>query len=305
VALNAGLGSGRLGLGCAPLGNLYSAVDDTTAEAVVQAAWAVGIRLFDTAPLYGHGLSEQRLGRALAGLPRHEAVVSSKVGRVLVEGDPGPTIFAGVPRVRPRFDFSRDGVLRSIETSLARLGLDRLDVVHVHDPDDHEHEALDGAFPTLVELRQQGVIGAVGCGMNQAEMLRRYVDRVDLDVILLAGRWSILDHAVAARALLDRCVERGVGVLAGGVLNSGLLAGGETFDYEPADAARRAAADRLRAACARHGVDLLAAALQFPARHPAVHTVLVGARSDAEVTADADAFRRRLPDALWADPALA
>ncbi len=291
----------QFGLGCAPLGNLYAAIGDDDAQATVRAAWAHGIRLFDTAPLYGYGLSEQRLGRALAGLPRAELTVSTKVGRLLVDGDPGPTIFAGVPARRPVFDFSRDGVRRSVEASLTRLGLDRLDIVHVHDPDDHEHDALAGALPALIELRDEGVVGAVGCGMNQVELLHRFVDRVDLDVILLAGRWSLLDHAPAARALLDRCVERGVGVLAGGVLNSGLLAGGDTFDYGPADAERLAAAGRLRDRCTHHGVGLLDVAVQFPLRHPAVRTVLVGARSAAELDADLAASSTRIPDELWAD----
>jgi D-threo-aldose 1-dehydrogenase len=262
------------------------------------------VRCFDTAPQYGHGLAETRLGRALAGRPRDEVVVASKVGRLLRHVSPRPaTIFRDIPDVDPVFDFSRDGVLRSIEESLTRLGLDRLDVVHVHDPDDHEIEASSTAFPTLIELREQGVIGRVGCGMNQAEMLSRFVVQVDLDCVLLAGRYSLLDRRGAV--LLDQCAAHGVEVIIGGVFNSGLLATpevGATFDYAAAPAELVERARVLQAVCAEHGVALPAAAVQFAMRHPAVRTVLVGARSAAEITADVAYATAALPDELW--PAL-
>ena len=292
----------RLGLGCAPLGNLYETVTDEDAFGTVHAAFDAGVRWFDTAPLYGHGLSESRLGRALASLPRDEVVLCTKVGRVLrPAGSRRPdTIFRDVPAVDPVFDFSRDGVLRSIEDSLHRMGVDRLDVVHVHDPDDHEAQALESAFPTLIELRDQGVIGRVGCGMNQVSMLQRFVQQVDLDCVLLAGRWTLLDRSGAP--LLALCAERGVHVVLGGVFNSGVLADprpGRTFDYLPAGEDVLARARAMAALCDEAGVPLVAAALQFAGRHPAVGTVLVGARSAAEVQADAEHLRLRVPDELW------
>ena len=293
-----------LGLGCAPLGNLFSAISDDDAAATVDAAGDAGVRFFDTAPLYGNGLSERRLGAALAKRPRDEFVLSTKVGRLLREPPLGAaldTIFVDAPNLDPVFAYSRDDVLRSIDESLTRLGLDRIDVVHVHDPDDHEHEALTGAFPTLIELRDQGVIGAVGCGMNQWQMLDRFVDRVDLDCVLLAGRYSLLDRS-GADVLLPHCAERGVDVVLGGVFNSGLLADPEhntTYDYASAPAALVARARAMVRACCEQGVSLTAAALQFALRHPAVSAVVVGARSAAEVRADVAAAAAPIPDDVW------
>ena len=300
-------GAVHLGLGCAPLGNLFAAISDDDAAATVHAAWQQGIRFFDTAPQYGHGLSEVRLGRALASFPRAELTLASKVGRVLVAPSPGvvrpPSSFVDIPQVDPVFDFSRDGVLRSLDESLVRLGVDRLDIVHVHDPDAHEAEALSTAFPALVELREQGVIGKVGCGMNQVAMLARFVERVDLDCILLAGRFTLLDRSGAA--LLAQCAARGVEVIAGGVFNSGLLAtpvAGATFDYAAAPAELVARAQRLQAVCDGFGVPLPAAALQFVSRHPSVTHTLVGARSAAEIEADVAYADLAIDPALW--PAL-
>ena len=292
----------RLGLGAAPLGNLFSSLSDATAEATVGAAWDAGIRFFDTAPLYGHGLSERRLGRALRSRPRDEYVIASKVGRLLRPsvGESLPTVFVDAPDLDPVFAYSRDDTLRSIEESLNRLGLDRLDVVHVHDPDDHEAAALRGAFPALVELRDQGVIGAVGCGMNQWQMLDRFVARVDLDCVLLAGRYTLLDRT-GADVLLPHCAERGVGVILGGVFNSGVLADPEanaTYDYLAAAPEVVSRARALRAVCATHGVALGAAAMQFALAHPAVTSVVVGARSVDEVGVDVAYATTALPVAL-------
>ncbi len=294
----------RLGLGTGPLGNLFTSITDDEAIATVDAAWELGIRMFDTAPQYGHGLAEVRLGQALAGRPRDEYVLSSKVGRLLrhTEGTRPATAFREVPDVDPVFDFSRDGVLRSLEESLRRLGVDRLDVVHVHDPDDFERDALDHAFPALFELRDQGVIGEVGCGMNQSEMLARFVADLPLDCVLLAGRWTLLDRT--GGDLLDQCAASGVEVVLGGVFNSGLLATpepGATFDYTTAPVHLLGRARDLQDMCARHGVALPAAALQFGLRHPAVRTVLFGARSVDEVRADVALATSPLPEALWAD----
>lgn len=291
-----------LGLGCAPIGNLFAGVTDADARAAVDAAWAAGIRSFDTAPQYGHGLSETRVGAALRARPRDQYVLSTKVGRLLRPPTvAAPTVFADVGPLAPVFDFSRDGVRRSIDESIERLGVDRIDVALVHDPDDHEADALAHAFPALVQLRDEGVVSAIGSGMNQAAMLERFVEQVDLDCVLLAGRWTLLDRSGAA--LLDRCAERGVGVVLGGVFNSGVLVDPDhapTYDYAPAAAAVVDRARRLRAVCEAHGTTLPAAALQFAGRHPAVTTVLVGARTAAEVDLDVAWASDPLPDELWA-----
>ena len=293
----------QLGLGCAPLGNLYSAVSDDDATATVDAAWQAGIRFFDTAPLYGQGLSELRLGSALRSRPRDEYVLSTKVGRLLraVPGGPTPSIFVDAPALEPVRAYSRDDTLRSIEESLDRLGLDRIDVVLVHDPDDHEDEAIAGAFPALIELREQGVIRAVGCGMNQWQMLDRFVERVDLDCVLLAGRYTLLDRS-GAQQLLPRCIERDVGVIIGGVFNSGLLVDPDhdpTFDYATASPDLVARTRVMQDVCHRHGVGLSAAALQFALRHEAVTSVVFGARCVNEVRADVADAQVAVPDALW------
>ena len=288
-----------LGLGCAPIGNLFAVVSDEDAQATVDAAWDLGIRFFDTAPLYGHGVSERRLGQALHNRPRADYVLETKVGRVLrpAGSERPPTIFTDVGDLEPEFDFSRDGILRSFEESLDRLGTDRIDVALVHDPDDHEDDALREAFPTLIRLRDDGVIAKVGCGMNQHEMLGRFVEQVDLDTVLLAGRYSLLDRSGAD--LLDQCAERSVDVVLGGVFNTGVLIDPDThptYDYTTAPAEVLERARRLRAAGAAHGIALGAAALQFAMRHPAVTTVLVGARSAAEVELDVGFAATPIPD---------
>jgi D-threo-aldose 1-dehydrogenase len=293
-----------LGLGTAPIGNMFTVVGDEDASATVDAAWDGGIRYFDTAPLYGHGTSERRLGRALRARPRDEYVLATKVGRVLDPAGAGraPTIFTDVGNLEPRFDYSRDAVLRSLEESLVRLGVDRIDVALVHDPDLHEEDAMTQAFPTLVQLRDEGVVQAIGAGMNQHEMLERFVDRVDLDCVLLAGRYSLLDRGGAG--LLAACETRGVGVVVGGVFNTGILVDPDvhrTYDYAPAAPGVIARARRLRDACAGHGVPLGAAALQFAMRHPAVTTVLVGARSAAEVALDLAFAGTPIADAVLDD----
>jgi len=280
-----------LGLGTAPIGNMFTDVTDADAWATVDAAWEAGIRYFDTAPLYGHGASERRLGRALFNRPRDEYVLATKVGRVLDPAGPdrAPTIFTDVGNLEPHFDYSRVALYRSIEESLLRLDTDHVDVALVHDPDLHEDDALAHAFPTLIRLRDEGLVKAIGAGMNQHQMLERFVERVDLDCILLAGRYSLLDRGGAG--LLARCQERGVGVILGGVFNTGVLIDPDvhgTYDYAPAPDAVLARARRLRAAYEARGVALGAAALQFAMRHPAVSTVLVGARSPAEIALDVE-----------------
>jgi len=295
-------GAGRIGLGGAALGNLYEPVSDADAEATVAAAWARGIRCFDTAPLYGHGLSEQRLGRALATFPRDEVVLSTKVGRVLVPDPAGGdgSIFADVPPLRPVHDLSAAGVEASLTASLERLGTDRIDIVHVHDPDDHLQEAVATTYPALERWRDEGVCGAIGLGTNLTATAQHVLDHVELDWLLLAGRYTLLDRSGAA--VLDRCAALGVRVIAAGVFNSGLLADpvdGAPFDYAPAPPAVVAQARLLASVCERHGVPLAAAALQLPLRHPAVALVLPGARSAAEVHAAVDLLDHPIPEELW------
>jgi D-threo-aldose 1-dehydrogenase len=285
------------------LGGLFAEVADDDAREAVEAAWAAGVRFFDTAPLYGHGLAERRLGAVLRGRPREAFTLATKVGRLL-RGDAPPEPgqhFKGVPPVNPAFDFSYDGVLRSVEESLARLGLDRVDLLHIHDPDDHFEEALRGAYPALDRLRREGVIGAVGAGMNQAAMLARFAREADFDCFLLAGRYTLLDQ-VGLRELLPLCLDRGIAVVAGGVFNSGILADprpGATYDYARAGDGLLTRTRRLDEVCHRHGVPLKAAAIQFPLGHPAVAAVLVGCRSPAELAEDMRMAETEVPEALW------
>ncbi|MEU7530135.1 aldo/keto reductase [Saccharothrix sp. NPDC042600] len=299
----------RFGFGAAPIGNLYSEVSPEDALAAVDAAWETGIRFFDTAPHYGLGLSERRLGAALAVRPRDEYVVSTKVGRLLepVEGG-GDDLANGfaVPATHRRvWDFSADGVRRSLESSVDRMGLERVDVVLLHDVDlrpEFTEQAAREAFPALAALRDQGVVRAVGVGLNHWETAEWFVRETGVDVVLLAGRYTLLDQSSAG--FLDLCVERGVAVVAAGVFNSGVLARPEvpddaTYDYAtaPDELVRRAR--RIAGVCARHGVTLPRAALAFPFRHPAVVSVLVGARSAEEVRANA--AHAPVPDDLWDD----
>jgi D-threo-aldose 1-dehydrogenase len=289
---------GRLGLGTAPLGGLYDIVDDEAAHATLDRAWSLGLRVFDTAPYYGSGLAERRLGAALRGRPRDELVVSTKVGRLLRPGDSRVSGWHGAPPLEAYFDFSYDAALRSLDESLERLGLDRIDIALVHDPDDHYDEAVDGAFRALARLREEGLVRAIGVGMNQTELLCRFAREADPDCFLVAGRYTLLDRS-AADELLPLCDERGIAVIAGGVFNSGVLADGTTYDYAPASPAVLERAAEFRAICARRDVPLAAAAVQFPLRHPAVACVLVGCRSAAEVEEDARLADLELPQALW------
>ncbi|MFC4588231.1 aldo/keto reductase [Sphaerisporangium corydalis] len=294
-----------LGFGGAPIGNLFSAISEERAAETVEAAWAAGVRYFDTAPHYGLGLSERRLGAALRDRPRDSYTLSTKVGRLLVPATGGGRDDQGfdVPAAYRRvWDFSRDGVRRSIEESLERLGHDSIDIVLIHDPDDHWAEAAGQAYPALAELRDQGVVKAIGAGMNQSEMLADFVKETDLDVVMLAGRYTLLDRSGAAE-LLPLCERRGVAVLAAGVFNSGLLATHDatgTYDYGPAPAALVDRARRMAAICERYGVTLPQAALAFPARHPAVTCVVAGARSGAEVERNAALAATPVPGELWA-----
>ena len=271
---------------------------------MVEAAWSAGIRFFDTAPQYGNGLAEQRLGAILRAKPRDEFVLATKVGRLLRAGAPAQSdTFPGAPPLNPVFDFSYDGVMRSVEESVTRMGIDRIDILHIHDPDEHFAEALSGAYPALDRLRKEGTIKAVGAGMNQAEMLARFAREASFDCFLLAGRYTLLDQ-VGLKELLPLCVERGVAIIAGGVFNSGILADprpGTHYNYQaaPAELVQRAA--RIKAVCERHGVSQKAVAIQFPLGHPAVQTVLTGCRTVDEINENVGAFQSPIPPAVWED----
>ena len=289
----------RLGLGTAPLAGLFGTVSAGEANAVVDRAWELGVRFFDTAPSYGSGLAERRVGGALRSRPRTEFVISTKVGRLLRPGRPDPA-FVGAPQLAPVFDFSYDGAVRSLEESLERMGLDRVDIALIHDPDDHYQAAIAGAYVALERLRSEGVVDAIGVGMNQTKLLARFARETDIDCLLVAGRYTLLDRS-AADELLPLCHARGIAVIAAGVFNSGILANGDTYDYRPAPASIRARVEELRRACERHATPLAAAAIQFPVRHPAITTVLVGCRSTAEITEDSSLLGCNIPAELWSE----
>ena len=298
------------GFGAAQLGNLFRETSDDEAAGAVEAAWAAGIRYYDTAPHYGLGLSERRLGAALAGRPREETLVSTKVGRRLVPSpdtadrpdDEGYAVPAAVRRV---WDFSADGVRRSLDASLERLGLDRVDIVYLHDPDDHWSAASGTGVAALMDLRDEGVVDAIGVGMNQSAMPAEFVRRHDIDLVMLAGRFTLLDQS-ALDDLLPLADDRGVRIVAAGVYNSGLLsearpADGAPYDYKPAPPELVERARRLASVCEAHGVDLPTAAIHFPLRHPAVAAVVVGARTAEQVRLNVERLATPVPDELWAE----
>ncbi|MDX3077099.1 aldo/keto reductase [Streptomyces sp. NPDC088354] len=299
-----------VGFGAAAIGNLFTPVTDEAAAQAVDAAWDAGIRYFDTAPHYGLGLSERRIGAALRDRPREQYTVSTKVGRLLVPAEDGGAAgddlangFAVPATHRRVWDFSADGVRRSIEDSLERLGLDRIDVAFLHDPDEHAEEAFGQGYPALEKLRSEGVVDAIGAGMNQTGMLARFLRDTDVDVVLMAGRYTLLEQEGLAQ-VLPEAAARGKSVVVGGVFNSGLLIDPHPdarYEYAPAPAPVLARARRLQTVTGRHGVPLRAAAQRFPAGHPAVSSVLLGLRSPAEVR-DAEAMHKHpLPAALWDD----
>lgn len=299
----------ELGFGASVIGNLYRITPPHDASATVDAAWESGIRYFDTAPHYGLGLSERRLGAALRGRPRDAYVVSSKVGRLLVPNERPSGVdsegFVVRDDLRREWDFSRDGVLRSIEATLERTGLDRLDVVYLHDPDEHWRQAAEEAMPALAELRDQKVIGAIGAGMNQSAMLARFLRETAADVVMLAGRYTLLDQS-ALDDVLPAAQEQGKSVVAVGVFNSGLLsrerpAAGMKYDYQdaPKDVVERARA--IAEVCEAHGTTLPAAAIAFPLAHPTIINVTLGMRHPEQVTRNVELHRRHIPEGLWDD----
>ena len=303
-----------LGFGAAPIGNLYEGVSEGEAEDAVLEAFKQGIRYFDTAPFYGFGLSESRLGRALAGLRRRSFVVSTKVGR-RIEMDDGVQGhvnegFAVAGR-RAAFDYSREGIQRSIESSLARLGTDRIDILLLHDVGRLTHgerhpevlgQALDEALPAMAALRDAGVVDAIGIGVNEQEVCLEIMPRFDLDCIMLAGRYTLLEQRDSAEVMAE-AQRRNVKIIVAAPYNSGLLADaaapGTTYDYRSVDSAMLERAREIYAQCALEGVDVGAAALQFPLAHPAVAAVVAGQRTAREVVSAVERFRTRIPTRLW------
>lgn len=324
------LQTGLLGLGTVQIGGWPRRLPEEDAFAMLETAWGAGVRTFDTAPMYGMGMSEERLGKFLANKPRGSYVISTKVGRIVMD-DPNnsePTgddeFWKGAPPRIYEFDFSYDGVMRSVEDSVKRTGIDRFDMLLIHDADDHVDEALEGAAKALVRLREEGTVTAIGAGMNQNPALARFAREADMDVFLLAGRYTILDHD-ALTELFPACEENGVTILIGGVFNSGVLndpTPQSCFDYVPLDDNWRAnvldhgvrapkdhetnvywlgRANAIKAICDRHGVPLSTAALQFSAAHPIVSSVVVGAGRPERFQQNISALAADIPAALWAD----
>ena len=298
----------RLGMGGGPLGGLFTPVDHDDAIATLTAAWDAGIRYFDTAPHYGIGQSERWFGEFLGTRPRDELTFSTKVGRVLVEQDPdGRTDEAfEVPATHRRvWDFSQDGIRRSLHDSLERMGVDRVDVLYLHDAEEHFEESLRNGYPALADLRSEGVVSAIGAGMGESALLARLVREADVDAVMLAGRYTLLDQS-ALDDLLPACQQRQVSVAAASVFNSGILAqdhptAGATYEYAPASATLLHRAQRIAEVCTAHGVTLPQAAIAFPLTHPVVASVVLGMRSPLEVSTNAGHFGAPVPPQLWVD----
>ncbi|WP_420996580.1 aldo/keto reductase [Cupriavidus sp. 30B13] len=308
---------GRVGFGTAPLGNMYRDIPQQEAIDTVEAAWQQGIRYFDTAPMYGAGLAELRLGEALRHHPRDEYVLSTKVGRLVLDetedaaardfGEKGGLFEHGLPN-KIVYDYSADGTLRAIEASLARLQTDRLDIVWIHDPARDFHgdawqdvlrTAMDGAAVALTRLREQGVIKGWGLGVNRVEPCVLALEQADPDGFLIAGRYTLLDHEAALAQLLPACVARGAGIVVGGPYNSGILAGGDHYEYQKASPELLARVERMRQLCARFGVDIRAAALQFSLAHPAVAAVIPGASRPGRIAENLEFAETEIPAAFW------
>jgi D-threo-aldose 1-dehydrogenase len=309
----------EMGMGSAPLGNLYRAVNEQQAQATLDAAWNAGIRYYDTAPLYGFGLAETRLNQFLRGKKREDYVISTKIGRALDVVPPelrsGIGKFFDVPNRRERWDYSYDGVLRSLEFSLARLGLDYVDMLLVHDVDifsqgsremrdQRVEELMASGYKALLRLRDEGVIKAFGAGVNEWEVCQWLTERGDFDVFLLAGRYTLLEQK-ALDSFLPICEQRGIGIILGGPYNSGILATGPKpgafYNYDPAPQEILERVARIENICAKHGVALVEAALRFPLHHKAVVTVLPGGQSASEVERNVATLTATIPPALWAD----
>lgn len=316
---NGGLEFTELGFGAAPLGNLFRSVPEPDADALLEDAWNSGIRYFDTAPLYGYGLSETRLNWLLRGKPRDEYVLSTKIGRLLSATAPeardGVGKWFDVPSRKEVYDYGYDGVMRSLEFSLERLGVDRVDILYAHDLDIFTHgsqealepklnELMEGGYRALVEMRDQGVIKAFGAGVNEWQSCQWLAERGDFDLFLLAGRYTLLEQE-ALETMLPLCEERGIGIVIGGPYNSGILATGArpgaNYNYDPAPQEILDRVSGIEAVCARHQVRLVDAAYQFPLLHPAVVSVIPGGQGPMEMASNLAAAKAEIPAALWAD----
>ena len=308
-----------LGLGTATLGNLYAPVTDADAHATLTTAFDAGVRFVDTAPFYGHGWSEHRVGEALRGYRRDDIVLSTKIGRLLRPKDPAKGIdggvFAAVLPFEPVFDYSYDGVMRSVEDSLQRLGTHRIDVLLIHDVDRWTHgsqeasdrrikEVLEGGYKAMAKLRESGAVGAIGAGLNEWDTCQKLAEASDLDCFLLAGRYTLLEQE-SLQTFLPLCAKRGIGIFLGGPYNTGILATGAVhgayYNYAPAKPAILERVRRIEAVCQRHKVALASAALQFPLAHPAVCSVIPGAKTAAEVKRNIATVEAPIPRDFWVE----
>lgn len=316
---NGGLTFTEIGFGTAPLGNLYRSISDAEADAILERAWEGGLRYYDTAPLYGMGLSETRVNRFLRGKSREDYVLSTKIGRLLQVCPPEERTGIGkwfdVPVRKEIYDYTYDGVMRSVEFSLERLGVSRIDILYAHDLDIFNHgsqevldakidELMNGGYKALVELRDQGVIKAFGGGVNEWQSCQTMAERGDFDLFLLAGRYTLLEQE-ALESFLPLCEERGIGIVIGGPYNSGILATGPRegayYNYDPAPPAILEKAGKIQEVCRSHDVPLVQAAFQFPLLHPAVVSVIPGGQGIAEMESNLEAAAADIPAALWAD----
>lgn len=295
----------RLSLGTAPLGGLFKSVSDADGDELLNTALEIGINYFDTAPQYGHGVAEIRLGKALRNA-KVPYVIETKVGRVL-RHDPNAETFPWFPDAPrdlvPIFDYSPDGIRRAFDESLERMGLDHLDIVLMHDAEEHVKEAIESAFPVLADYRAQGLIKAVGIGINHAEQALQIAQGTDLDIILIAGRYTLLDQ-ISHHELFPYALAHNIDITMGGVLNSGVLANpvpGATYNYLPASDEIISRAAKIGEFLKARGVPLIAAALQFPLRHPAVTSILTGPRTAQELLSNVEDFNRQLPADIWAE----
>jgi D-threo-aldose 1-dehydrogenase len=283
---------------------MYESLDENEVDRLISVALGQGITFVDTAPFYGHGSSEHRVGRNLQKHPRDSFVLSTKVGRLLVPGEfTGDTIFHDLEPFVPVFDYTRGGVRKSLEESLVRLGLDSVDMLFIHDPDDHMDQAIAEAYPELDAMRSEGLIASIGVGTNVADIALRFVQETDIDIVLLAGRYTVLDQ-IGLREFLPEALRRDVSVLGAGVYNSGVLVdprGRATYNYEPAPQEIIDRAVAIHETIAPHGVSVESVGLQFPLRHPAVKAVVTGVRNVAEVQQNIEAFDAEIPEAVWAE----